>query len=66
VKPVIERHDNRLGRVQAKYVGQGYLLRKGGTESTRPPRAAVAVYNIHAQEDQAAGPPRPKSGWPST
>jgi hypothetical protein len=32
VKPVVERFDNRFGRVILKYVGQGYLLRKGGTE----------------------------------
>lgn len=32
VRPVVERRDPRIGRVQFKFVGQGYLLRKNGTE----------------------------------
>lgn len=32
VKPLIERHDNKLGRVILKLVSERYLLRKGGTE----------------------------------
>jgi RNA ligase (TIGR02306 family) len=32
IKPVNERWDHRLGRVVMKLVGQGYLLRKDGTE----------------------------------
>jgi len=29
VRPVVERHDPRFGRVQLKLAGEGYLLRKG-------------------------------------
>jgi RNA ligase (TIGR02306 family) len=29
VRPVVERHDHRVGRVILKMVGEGYLLRKG-------------------------------------
>lgn len=32
IRPVIERRDNELGRVQLKSVSENYLLRKGGTE----------------------------------
>jgi len=32
IRPVIERYDNELGRVQLKSVSEEYLLRKGGTE----------------------------------
>lgn len=30
LRPTTERHDARLGRVQMKFVGEGYLTRKGG------------------------------------
>lgn len=30
LRPTTERYDNRLGRVQMKFVGEGYLTRKGG------------------------------------
>lgn len=30
LRPTTERYDHRLGRVQMKYVGEGYLTRKGG------------------------------------
>ncbi len=32
VRPVVERHHDKLGRVQLKSVSAAYLLRKGGTE----------------------------------
>jgi len=32
IRPVHERHDDLLGRVQLKSVSEAYLLRKGGTE----------------------------------
>lgn len=32
IRPVIERRDDRIGRVQLKSVSEHYLLRKGGTE----------------------------------
>ncbi len=32
VRPVVERYDDSLGRVQLKSVSDAYLLRKGGTE----------------------------------
>ena len=32
VRPVVERRDDELGRVQLKSVSDAYLLRKGGTE----------------------------------
>jgi RNA ligase (TIGR02306 family) len=32
VRPVRERRDDRIGRVQLKSVSAAYLLRKGGTE----------------------------------
>ena len=33
IKPLIERNDNRVGRVILKYIGDEYLTRKGGTEN---------------------------------
>jgi RNA ligase (TIGR02306 family) len=32
IRPVVERRDDRIGRVQLKSVSEDYLLRKGGTE----------------------------------
>ena len=32
IRPLVERRDDRLGRVILKIVSEEYLLRKGGTE----------------------------------
>lgn len=34
IRPVVERRDDQLGRVQLKSISDHYLLRKGGTELT--------------------------------